>query len=87
VSLAVFRERLWDLAIAFGGVSVVARVMARQAWKRFEASLRTDIDHDTDDVPYLHDWDFRYWDRIGLRAAELSILCSGLWLMSRLIDL
>lgn len=68
-------------------MSVVARVMTGQAWKRFEASLRTDIAHDTDDVPSMHDWDFRYWDRIGLRAAEFSILCSGLWLMSRLIDL
>jgi hypothetical protein len=61
--------------------------MARQAWKRFEASLRTDVAHDTADESYLHDWDFMYWHRIGLRTAELSIVCSGVWLMSRLIYL
>jgi hypothetical protein len=73
MSLAVFRGRLCDLAIALGGMSVVARVMARQAWKRFEASLRADVTHDTDDIPDLHDLDFRYWHSIRLRSAQFSI--------------
>ncbi|MCB8822862.1 hypothetical protein [Microvirga rosea] len=85
--MAVFRDRLWDLAIVSGGASVVARTMARRAWKRFEASLRTDVAHDTDDVPYLRDRDFRNWDRIGFGRRNSRSLCSGAWLIHKLIYL
>ena len=87
MSLAVFRDRLWDLALVLGGVSIVARVRARQSWKHFEATLKVDRTHNADEIPLLREWDFRYWNRIGLVAAELSILCSGVWLMSKLIYL
>jgi len=87
VSLAVFRDRLWDLALVLGGVSIVARVRARQSWKHFEAALRADPAHNAGEITSLREWDFRYWNRIGLVAAELSILCSGVWLMSKLIYL
>ncbi|WP_262271533.1 hypothetical protein [Microvirga yunnanensis] len=80
------QKLMWNGAILSGGLSVVARVHAHQAWKRFEAALADARAHDAGDRLYQRDWDFRYWDRIGTRAAEFSILCSILWLFSRLLS-
>jgi hypothetical protein len=76
-------NQLWDLAVVFGGLSVVAHSLARHSWTAFEAALKDDLTHDTGDIPYLRAWDFRYWHRIGHAAAGLSILCSVLWLISQ----
>ncbi|WP_404294599.1 hypothetical protein ACD578_29970 (plasmid) [Microvirga sp. RSM25] len=78
---------MWNGAILSGGLSVVARVHARQAWKRFEAALADARAHDAGNRLYQRDWDFRYWHGIGLWTAGLSILCSILWLFSRLLYL
>jgi hypothetical protein len=78
---------MWNGAILSGGLSIVARVHARQAWKRFEAALADAHAHDAGNRLYQRDWDFRYWHRIGLWTAGLSILCSILWLFSRLLYL
>jgi hypothetical protein len=74
--------QLWDLAILFSGLSIIAHALARHCWKAFEAALRDVLTRDTRDIPYGRAWDFRYWHRIGLATAELSILCSVLWLIS-----
>ena len=84
VTLQGLQNLIWNGALLSGGLSIVARVHARQAWKRFKAAL---VDtHLSGNRLYQRDWDFRYWDRVGVRAAELSILCSILWLFSRLIS-
>ncbi|MEE1613414.1 hypothetical protein [Microvirga sp. CF3016] len=82
MSLAVFRDRLWDLALVFGGVSIVAR---SHAWTRFKAALANVHSLDMGDRLYQRDWDFRYWHGIGLRTAQYSILCSILWLFTKLL--
>jgi hypothetical protein len=87
VAIKDLQNLMWNGAILSGGLSIVARVHARQAWKRFEAVLADAHAQDTGDRLYQRDWDFRYWHRIGLRTAEFSILCSGVWLMSKLIEL
>jgi hypothetical protein len=85
VALKDLQSLMWNGALLSGGLSIVARVHARQAWKRFKAAL---VDpHLSGNRLYQRDWDFRYWDRIGVRAAEFSILCSILWLLSRLLYL
>jgi hypothetical protein len=84
VALENLQNLIWNGALLSGGLSIVARVQARQAWKRFEAALANA--HGTGSRLHQRDWDFRYWDRIGVRAAELSILCSILRLFSRLIS-
>ena len=74
-------------AIVSGGVSIVARVHAWQAWRRFKAALGKAHTLDAGDRLYQLDWDFRYWHGAGLRTAELSIHCSILWLFSKLLYL
>jgi hypothetical protein len=76
-------NQLWDLAILFGGLSVVAHTIARHSWTAFEAALRDALTRDTGDIPSLRAWDFSFWHWIGHAAAGLSILCSVLWLISR----
>ena len=75
---------MWNGAILSGGLSVVARVHAWRAWRRFEAALADTRAPGAGNRLYQRDWDFRYWHGIGLRTAEFSILCSILWLFSRL---
>ncbi|PVE24116.1 hypothetical protein DC522_12565 [Microvirga sp. KLBC 81] len=81
------RNLLWNGAILSGGLSIVAHVIARQSWKQFQASLKADLTPDTGDLPNKREWDFRYWHRIGLWTARLSIVCSTVWLISKLIYL
>ena len=74
-------------AIFSGGLSIVARVHAWKAWKKFKAALADVHVHGASDRLYQRDWDFRYWHKMGLWTAEFSILCSLLWLFSRLVYL
>ncbi|WP_157934014.1 hypothetical protein [Microvirga ossetica] len=71
----------WDGAILFGGLSVVAAMIARRSWRDFKDALKQPLTPETGDMPYLRHWDFRYWHRIGLAAAALSFLCLILSLM------
>ncbi|WP_262266131.1 hypothetical protein [Microvirga yunnanensis] len=87
MALKDLQNLMWNGALLSGGVSIVARVHAHQAWKRFEAALAGARATGTGDRLYQRDWDFRYWHRIGLSAAGFSILCSILWLFSRLLYL
>ncbi len=75
-------DQLWYLALAFGGLSLVGMTIAWHSWRQFQDALKTPLSPDNGDVPYLREWDFRYWLRIGWVAAGLSILFSMLWLMS-----
>ena len=84
MALENLQNLIWNGALLSGGLSIVARIQARQAWKRFEAALANA--RGTGNRLYQRDWGFRYWDRIGVRAAEFSIVCSILWLFSRLIS-
>jgi hypothetical protein len=70
---------LWSLALILGGLSVVAAMIARREWRRFEEALNFELTPDTGDTPYLRHRDFRYWHRIGIVTAGLSVLCSMLW--------
>ena len=76
-----FNDRLWYFALVFGGVSVVAMVIARHSWQQFQNALKAPLAWDNGDVPYQRDWDFRYWRRMGRLAAMLSIFLSVLWLI------
>jgi hypothetical protein len=67
--LAESGDLLQNSAIVLGCLSIVALVHARQAWKVFKASLADAATHDTGDIPYLREWDFRYWRCIGLWTA------------------
>ena len=78
---------MWNGALLSGGLSVVTRVHAWQAWRRFKAALVDAQTRDTGERLYQRDWDVRYWHGIGLWTAWLSILCSILWLFSRLLYL
>jgi hypothetical protein len=46
---------MWNGAILSGGLSIVARVHARQAWKRFEAALADAHAHDAGNRLYQRD--------------------------------
>lgn len=81
MAFGAFSDWLWDLALVFGGLSVVALAIRRRAQRRFEDALKAPLTPDTGDLPYLRQWDFKYWHRIALLAAGLSILCSVLWLV------
>ncbi|MPR11174.1 hypothetical protein [Microvirga tunisiensis] len=59
---------MWNGAILSGGLSVVARVHAWQAWRRFKAALVDAQTRDTSERLYRRDWDFRYWH--GDRAMD-----------------
>jgi hypothetical protein len=52
-----------------------------RAQKQFDDALKAPLTPDTGDLPYLRQWDFKYWHRIGLSAAGLSVLCSVLLLV------
>ena len=81
VILGALDDRLWYLALAFGGLSVVATTIASRSWRQFQDTLKAPLAPDTSDLPYLREWGFRYWRRIGLVAAGFSILFSILWLI------
>jgi hypothetical protein len=73
VTFSALDDRLWYLALAFGGLSVVATTIAWHSWR---------LTPDNGDVPFSREWDFRYWLRIGQVTAGLSILFSLLWLIA-----
>jgi hypothetical protein len=81
VTFGAMKDRLWDLTLVLGGVSVVATTLATRSWRRFQDALKAPLTRDNGDVPYQREWDFRYWRRIGLVTAGLSILFSILWLI------
>ncbi|WP_157934566.1 hypothetical protein [Microvirga ossetica] len=81
MTFSALDDRLWYLAVAFGGLSVVATAIAWHAWRQFQDALKTPLAPDNGDVPFLREWDFRYWLRIGWVTAGLSILLSILWLI------
>lgn len=81
VTFSALSDRLWYLALAFGGLSVVATTIAWHSWRQFQDALKTPLAPDNGDVPYLREWDFRYWLRIARVTAGLSILISILCLV------
>ena len=82
VTVSAFNDRLWYLALAFGGLSFVSTAIARRSWRQFQDALKTPLAPDNADVPYAREWDFRCWLRIGRVTAGLSILFSTLWLVT-----
>jgi hypothetical protein len=78
-----FVNLAWDGAILLGGLSVVAAMIARRSWRDFKGTLKQPLTPETGDMSYQRHWDFRYWHRIELVAAGLSVLCSILSLMLR----
>jgi hypothetical protein len=81
VILSAYSGRVWDFALIFGGVSVVATVIARRSWKQFQDALKAPLAWDNGDVPYQREWDFRFWRTIGRVTAVFSIFLSILWLI------
>ena len=81
VTFGAFNVRLWDFALVFGGVSVVATVIARRSWQQFQDALKAPLAWDNGDVPYQREWDFRFWRTIGRVTAVFSIFFSILWLI------
>ena len=81
MTFGAMNDRLWDLTLVLGGVSVVATTLATRSWRQFQDALKAPLTPDTGDMPYQREWDFRYWRRIGLGTAVLSILFSILWLI------
>jgi hypothetical protein len=82
VTIGAFNDRLWYLALAFGGLSLVGMTIAWRSWRQFQDALKTPLTPDNADVPYSREWAFRYWLRIGRVTAGLSILFSTLWLVN-----
>lgn len=81
VILGAYNDRVWYLALVFGGVSVVAMVFARRSWRQFQDVLKVPLSRYNGDVPYQREWDFRYWREIARVTALLSILFTVLWLI------
>ena len=82
MTYSAFDDRLWYLALGFGGLSVVATTIAWHSLRQFQDALKTPLTPDNSDVPFLREWDFRYWLRIGQVTAGLSILFSVLRLIA-----
>ena len=76
-----YNDRLLYFALIFGGVSVVAAVIARRSWQQFQDALKAPLSWCNGDVPCQRDWDFRYWRRMARMMAGLSIVLSILWLV------
>ena len=76
-----YNDRLWYFALVFGGVSVVAAVIARRSWQQFQDALKAPLSRYNGDVPCQREWDFRYSRRMGRVTAGLSIFFSILWLI------
>ena len=81
VTVGAFSDRLWYLALAFGGLSLVSTAIAWRSWRQLQDALKTPLTPDNADVPYSREWDFKYWLWIGRVTAGLSILFSILWLI------
>ena len=81
VILGAYNDRVWYFALVFGGVSVVAMVIARRSWQRFQDAMKEPLSRYNGDVPYAREWDFRYWRRIARVTAVLSVFFSLLWLI------
>ncbi|QRM34383.1 hypothetical protein [Microvirga sp. VF16] len=81
MTFGAYNDRLWCFAVVFGGVSVVAMLIARRSWQHFQDALKAPLTPYTGDVPYQREWDFRYWRRMARVTAGLSILLSILWLI------
>ncbi len=82
MTFSALDDRLWYLALAFGGLSLVGVTIAWHSWRQFQDALKTPFTPDNGDGPYSGEWDFRYWLRIGQMKAGLSILFSVLWLIT-----
>jgi len=76
VIFGTYNDRLWYSAPVFGGVSVVAAVIARRSWQQFEDALRAPLSWCNGDVPCQRKWGFRYWRRMARMMVGLSILLS-----------
>ena len=65
MTFSALDDRLWYLALAFGGLSLVGMTIAEHSWRQFQDSLKAPLTPDNGDVPYSREWDFTYWLRIG----------------------
>jgi hypothetical protein len=81
VIFGAYNDRLLYFALVFGGVSVLAAVIARRSWQQFQDALKAPLSWCNGDVPCHREWDFRYWRRMGRVMAGLSIVLSILWLI------
>jgi hypothetical protein len=81
VILGTYNDRFLYFALIFGGVSVVAAVIARHSWQQFQDALKAPLSWCNGDVPCQREWDFRYWRRMARMMAGLSIVLSILWLI------
>jgi hypothetical protein len=81
VIFGAYNDRLLYFGLIFGGVSVVAAVIARRSWQQFQDALKAPLSWYNGDVPCQREWDFRYWRRMARVMAGLSILLSILWLI------
>ena len=81
VIFGAYNDRFLYFALVFGGVSMVAAVIARHSWQQFQDALKAPLSWCNGDVPCQREWDFRYWRRMARIMAGLSILLSILWLI------
>jgi hypothetical protein len=81
VIFGAYNDRFLYFALAFGGVSVIAAVIARRSWQQFQDALKVQLSWSNGDVPCQREWDFRYWRRMARVMAGLSIVLSILWLI------
>lgn len=85
VSIAQYRNLMWDLAIIFGWLSPVVLAMGYYARKRFKALLKAPL---TEEVEHqTHAWEHRVrrWTILGLLIPGISIICFIAWfVLSRL---
>ena len=81
VIFGAYNDRFLYFALIFGGVSVVAAVIARRSWQQFQEALKAPLSWCNGDVSCQREWDFRYWRRMARIMAGLSVLLSILWLV------
>jgi hypothetical protein len=81
VIFGAYNDRFLYFALIFGGVSVVAAVIARRSWQQFQDALTAPLAWHNGDVPCQREWDFRYWRRMARVMAGLAIVLSILWLI------
>jgi hypothetical protein len=73
------------MAAVFGIVSIIPFLMGWHARRRLKAFLDAPLTPHTGDMTHVWEERSTRWNTIGLWIASFSILCSVLWLVSRLI--
>jgi hypothetical protein len=85
VTIAEFRNLLWDLAILIGWFAAIPHGLAWVARRKFRAFLKLPLTEDVENMTHRWERHAARWTAIGLWMSGFSVLCLIVWVISGML--